>query len=83
MMELLLLAGYSREKEKKISVIGSVSTKIDALKFLLQIAWELKLMDNAVYARIAQPLNEVGLDIGKWRKMLTNDNPSDFSSEGL
>ena len=82
-MELLLLAGYSREKGNKISVLATVSTKLDALKFLLQTAWELKIIDDGEYARIAEPVNMVGLDIGKWRKMLVNDNPSDEISEGL
>ena len=82
-MEFLLLAGYSREKTNKISVLATVSTKLDALKFLLQTAWELKIIDNGEYARIAEPVIMVGLDIGKWRKMLVNDNPSDETSEGL
>ena len=79
---MLLLAGYAREKEKKISVIGSASTKLDTLKFLLQTAWELKLIDNSIYEKISEPLNDVGIDIGKWRKMLVNNNPPDILSEG-
>jgi len=50
--------------------VQRASTKLDALKFFLQIAWELKVLDNKQYLRLSEPLNEVGKMLGGWRKTL-------------
>ena len=73
-IELLLLAGYA-SKDQKASIVARASTKLDVLKFFLQIAWEIKCLDNSVYARIATPLVEVGRMLGGWRKQLQTTAP--------
>lgn len=76
-VELILLAGYSA-KDQKLAVVRRAGTKLDALKFFLQIAWELKALDNKKYIRVSEPLAEVGRMLGGWRKQLTqNETPSD------
>lgn len=73
-LELILLAGYS-PREKKLSVVERASTKLDALKFFLQIAWEMKVLDTRKYSQLTPPLVEVGKMLGGWRKQLMKNNP--------
>jgi hypothetical protein len=68
-IELILLAGYD-SKPQKTTLVARASTKLDALKFFLQVAWEIKTLDNNKYLRISEPLNEVGKMLGGWRKQL-------------
>ena len=50
-IELILLAGYA-SKPQKLVLVQRASTKLDALKFFLQIAWEVKALDNKRYLRL-------------------------------
>ena len=68
-IEFILLAGYAA-KPQKTALVQRASTKLDALKFFLQIAWELKALDNKKYLRLSEPLGEVGKMLGGWRKQL-------------
>ncbi len=64
-----MLAGYA-PKSQKAAIVQRASTKLDALKFFLQIAWEVKALDNKKYLRLSEPLDEVGKMLGGWRKQL-------------
>ncbi|MBI2797682.1 four helix bundle protein [Candidatus Saccharibacteria bacterium] len=68
-IELILLAGYA-SKPQKAALVAQASTKLDALKFFVQVAWELKVLDNKKYLRVSEPLTEVGKMLGGWRKQL-------------
>ncbi len=68
-VELILLAGYASKPQKTV-LVQRASTKLDALKFFLQVAWELKVLDNKKYLRLSEPLAEVGKMLGGWRKQL-------------
>jgi len=68
-LELLLLAKYS-DKDSKLLLINKAIAKLDSLKFFLQIAWEIKALDNKKFAHISQPLAEIGRMFGGWRKQL-------------
>jgi len=67
--ELILKAGYS-PREQKFEVIKQVSIKFDLLKFFLQIAWEIKVLDNKKYAQLSGLLAEIGRMLGGWLKDL-------------
>ena len=71
-VELILQAGYS-SREQKLGIVLRACTKLDALKYFLQIAWELKALDTKHYARIAEPLAEVGKMLGGWKKQLQSE----------
>lgn len=73
-VELTLMAGYA-PKTQKILIVQKVSTKFDALKFFLQIAWELKALDNKKYSALIVPLSEVGRQLGGWQKQLLKQTP--------
>jgi len=68
-LELLLLAKYS-DKNSKLILINRAITKLDSLKFFLQIAWETKALDNKKYLHLSRPLSEIGRMLGGWRKQL-------------
>jgi len=46
------------------------------LKFFLQIAWEIKALENKKYIALSEKLNEVGKMLGGWRKGLENKTPA-------
>ena len=56
-IELIIKASYSDKTEKLISLTSS-SFKLDLLKFFLQIAWDIKSLDNKKYILLSEKLNE-------------------------
>jgi hypothetical protein len=74
LLELILEAGYAAKDNKK-SVIDRASIKLDALKFFLQLIWEIKLINTKKYTQLAEPLIETGKMLGGWRKQLLKNNP--------
>ncbi len=68
-LEGILLAAYS-PREQKLPHIQRASAKFDALKFFLQLAWEMKLLDHKKYQSIATPLISVGKILGGWMTSL-------------
>lgn len=73
-IELIFLAGYAGVDQKYTFVIRA-STKLDLLKFFMQVAWEVKCLDHRKYAALSVPLNEIGKDIGGWQKYLQTKQP--------
>jgi len=74
-LEYILLAGYSA-KPQKLQIVQRASTKLDAMRFFLNVAWEIKAIDNKRYTRLSEPLTEVGKMLGGWRKQLAqNETP--------
>lgn len=67
LLENLLLAGYA-VREQKPTIMAKASVKLDLLKFFLQVAWELKSLDNKQYAQIIGPIHEIGKMLGGWIK---------------
>ena len=66
-IEHVIKAGYS-DKTTKYIVLSTASVKLDVLKFFLQMAWEIKSLDNKKYIRLSEKLNEVGKMLGGWIK---------------
>ena len=54
-IEFLFIAGYLN-KEQKAPVLLRANGKLDLLKFFLQIAWELKTLDNKKYVILSEYL---------------------------
>ena len=74
-IELIYLAKYAGLDQKYTFVVRT-STKLDLLKFFLQIAWEVKCLDHRKYSALSNPLNEIGKDIGSWQNFLQKKQPS-------
>jgi hypothetical protein len=69
LIELIIQASYAQKNEKSL-IVQNASIKLDTLKFLLQTAWELKLLDHKKYSSLSLPLSEIGKMLGGWLKYL-------------
>lgn len=74
-MELLFIASYLG-KEQKLPVLQKANSKLDLLKFFLQIAWEVKVLDTKKYIELSGALDEIGRMLGGWRKGLESKTPA-------
>lgn len=74
-LEFLFVAGYLG-KEQKIPVLQKANSRLDILKFFLQIAWELKTLNTEKYAALSQDLDTIGRMLGGWRKGLESKTPA-------
>ena len=72
-IELAFLASYFY-KAQKIPYVQKAVMKLDLLKFFLQIAWEIKALDNKKFTLLSEKLNEVGKMLGGWLRQLTKEN---------
>ena len=66
-IENLFIASYKTGEYKTIH-LNKASDVFDLLKFMLQITWEIKALDNKKYITLSQILIEVGKMLGGWQK---------------
>lgn len=70
-IEAVFIASFLA-KEKKIPYIQRASTKLNVAKFFLQVAWEIKALDNKKYILISEQLTYIGKMLGGWLRNLTS-----------
>ncbi|PIR97980.1 MAG: hypothetical protein COT89_01880 [Candidatus Colwellbacteria bacterium CG10_big_fil_rev_8_21_14_0_10_42_22] len=75
-MESALLASQFY-KTQKVPYVRQAIMKLDLLKFFLQIAWEIKALDNKKYIALSEKLNEIGKMLGGWLRQLSKENSTD------
>ncbi|MEK7115063.1 MAG: four helix bundle protein [Patescibacteria group bacterium] len=68
-IELVFTSIYAQDKERIIN-LTLANKKLDLIKFLLQMLWEIKLLTNNKYIRISKPIESLGKIIGAWKKQL-------------
>jgi hypothetical protein len=68
-LELTFAAVYL-VMEQKILMLSRTIAKLDNLKFFMQLAWESQLVKTDKYANISKELEEIGRQLGGWRKGL-------------
>jgi hypothetical protein len=73
-LEFSFLASYASRDTKIIHLKRCIS-RVDLLKLLLQLAWEIRALDNQKYILLSEQLGEVGRMLGGWRKGLETKNP--------
>jgi len=73
--ETLLIAGFTGSDQKR-QLLKQASVKLDLLKWLLQTAWEMKVMSNGQYSQLAPLIVSAGKMIGGWIKDLEQRSPS-------
>lgn len=66
LLEFIYTAYYSTPEKKNEYLILSIH-KTDLLKFLLQIAWENKLIKQTHYGLLSDKLYEIGKMFGGWK----------------
>jgi len=63
-----------RERESKSAYLNNATKKLDLLKFFLQIAYQIKALDNKKYITLSESLYEIGNMLGGWQKSLNQKN---------
>lgn len=74
-LELLSIATYQSPAEK-LPTLERAIMGIDVLKFLLRVTWELKILDDKKYADLSEGIQQVGREVGGWRKGLQKKTPN-------
>lgn len=54
--------------EQKVSRLTIAISKLDGVKFFLQIAWENKSIPHEKYIELSKSLDEIGRMLGGWKK---------------
>ena len=70
-LELTFQSAYL-PPEQKVLVLAKTISRIDILKFFIQLAWESKLIPTEKYAELSINIEEVGRMLGGWKKGLEN-----------
>ena len=63
-----IISGSYKASEQKIYYLDQASNMFDILKYMLQIAWEIKILDDKKYIALSKPLTEVGKMLGGWQR---------------
>ena len=72
-IEYCFLASYAGKDTKLVHLERCIS-RVDLLKLLLQLAWEIRALDTQKYTILSEQLQEVGRMLGGWRKGLEKKN---------
>ncbi len=62
------------QPETKIVLLGKIISKMDILKFFVQLAWESKIIPTEKHIILSSKLEEIGKMFGGWRKGLQSLN---------
>jgi len=71
LLELIYKAYYASIENKSVVIIKAI-TKNDIIKYLLQIAFENKLIKEKQYLELSNKLQEVGKILGGWKNSIEN-----------
>lgn len=63
-----IFAASHHGRDRKIIYLIKASDEFDTLKFLIQVAWEIKVLDDKKYIALSLHLTEIGRMLGGWRK---------------
>jgi hypothetical protein len=72
-MEHCFLASYAT-RATKLDLLERAISRVDLLKLLLQLAWDIRALDTKKYAHLGEQLAEVGRMLGGWKKGLLSKN---------
>ncbi len=73
-IEYCFLASYANIQDKPLLLDRGIA-RIDLLKLLLQLAWEIKAIDTNKYINLSQIIFEIGRMLGGWKKSLLEKTP--------
>jgi len=79
-IEHAFVASYTNVAEKQPHINISI-VKVDLIKLLLQLAWEIKAIDNNRYMALSGNFAEIGKMLGGWKRQLINKTPADKPQE--
>ncbi len=74
----LLFAASRSVRQEKLECLRRASDKLDLLKFLLQVLWEVRGLDNEKYVALSECLQRIGKMLGGWlRQTLSQHSPTE------
>ena len=79
-LELIFLSSYL-PPEQKLPLLTKATTRIDIMKFFLQVVWENKLMTTEHYSALLTNLEEVGRMVWGWKKGIESKTPAKKAGE--
>ncbi|MFH1820541.1 MAG: four helix bundle protein, partial [Candidatus Nealsonbacteria bacterium] len=68
-LELNFTASYL-PPDQKVLLLIKTSSRLDVLKFFIQLAWESKFIPTEKYIELSKKLEEIGRMLGGWRNSL-------------
>ena len=74
-LELLFIASYQNREEKLPTIVRAIRS-VDLLKFLVRIAWEIRILNDLKFATVSEKLHEIGRMVGGWKKGLETKTPA-------
>jgi len=75
LLENIFICIYLSSSEK-INKLHETIAILDKIRFLTQIAWENKLVAHKSYASLSEELEEIGRQLGGWRRGLLTKTPA-------
>jgi hypothetical protein len=75
LLENIFISIYLPREQKTLRLVIAIS-KLDGVKFFLQIAWENKCIPTQKYLILSAQLDEIGRMLGGWKKGLENKTPA-------
>ncbi|MBI5140442.1 MAG: four helix bundle protein [Candidatus Vogelbacteria bacterium] len=76
-LETIFIAKYL-DKTKKIPFVEKAIGKLDLLKFILQVSWQINILESKQYIALSIPLNETGRMLGGWKNKLLKETSPDY-----
>ncbi len=61
--------------DQKIPGLSKTISKLDLVKFFMQLSWEIKLITHDKYLEMVEKLEEIGKDLGSWKKSIESKLP--------
>ena len=74
LLENIFVSIYLATDQKTHRITVAIS-KLDGVKFFLQLAWENKCVPSEKYAALSLQLDEIGKMLGGWKKGLEKKTP--------
>lgn len=74
LLEVISRTGFAKPVEK-IQGLKTASIKVDFLKILIRLTYDLKIIDQKKYLQLQENLQEMGKMLGGWIKSTKTINP--------
>lgn len=70
LLELIITAGSIKGSDEKINMLTISSSKLDLLKLLVRLAYDIKAIDKKKYLSLEEGFQEIGRMLGGWLKFV-------------
>jgi hypothetical protein len=71
LLELLIDARYTGDKEEKIRYLKKANTKLEKLRYFIRLSHEQNLMGHGQYEFVSGKVHDIGQSLGGWLKDVT------------